>query len=152
MASSCHQFEGIFYHFIFSITSQNQPQYTHKADHRNGKHIRELGLDVVDDVAASGGAGHDGGIGDRGCMITEDTAAEHSTSYQRNVVAHGVCHWKGDYCHDGHGSHGSSGCEGDHHCNQESQRREVMPGLRTAGKCRTGMYQYSRAFYYLPNG
>ena len=124
MASSCHNLKG------FSIISFSQLHHKtshnihHKADHRNGKHIRELGLDVVDDVATSGGAGHDGGIGDRGCMITEDTAAEHSTSYQRNVVAHGVCHWKGDYCHDGHGSHGSSGCEGDHHCNQESQRRK----------------------------
>ena len=81
MASSLSQFEGIFTISFSQLHHKSSHKIHHKTNHRNGKYIRELGFDVVDDVASGGGAGHDGGVGDRGCVITEDTAAKHRTSY-----------------------------------------------------------------------
>ena len=83
---------------------------------------------MVDDVAAGGGARHDGGIRNGGGVVTEDGAAEHGASHQRDADTHVDGHGQGDGGHNCHGTHRSAGGKGQQHGDDKGQQGQQGRG------------------------
>ena len=83
--------------------------------------VGQLGLDMVDVVGTGSHGRHDGGVGDRGAVVTKQGAAQHGSDHQRLGQLKAVSHSDADGQQDGHGAPGGADGEGDHRADQAEQ-------------------------------
>ena len=85
--------------------------------------VGQLGHDVDHVVAGGAGGGEDGGIGDGGALVAEQTAADDRANHKRNGNIKGNGHGEGDGHHNGPHTPGGAGCKGNERAKQEHKGR-----------------------------